>query len=260
VTQKLTRKELKGPDAFQRKGGEFREWLQERQKTLTFGTLGVLGVIGLGVLVNYFSSRGEVDAAKELGGELKLVSRPVEGSEMPGPPSDAKPFKTEKDKDEALVKALGDFRDKHASTHAAASAGLPLAQALFRLGKYDDALKGYDDYLKVALPDDPLRALALEGRGYCFEAKHQLDQAMTAFDELSRENRTDFLNGMGLYHRARILIAQGKKPEAARQLVDVSAAAPNSAAARMAQDRIALLASEGVAIPAPPPPLAVDAG
>ncbi len=54
------------------------------------------------------------------------------------------------------------------------------------------------------------------------------------------------------YHRARILILQGKKDEAAALLVKIPVDHPNTAAARLATERTSLLAAEGVKIPPPP--------
>ncbi len=264
MSDKMSRKELKQPDAFQKAGGEAGAWVVARQKMVAIGVVVVLALGFIAAVISWVSSRGESTASKDLGAALKVAGRPVDAAEKEKPatpaPGEEPAFKSEKEKDEAVAKSLETFRAKHGSSRAAATAALPLAQASFRLGKYDDALKGYDEYLKAAALDDPLRATALEGQGYAHEAKGELDAAITAFDQLARENQTEFLNGMGLYHRARILILQGKKDEAAKQLSEIPAAAPNSSAARLATDRMALLAAEGVKVPPPALPAKADAG
>lgn len=262
MSEKQSRKELKQPDAFQKSGSEAGEWVHQRQKMVAMA-VGAMLVVGFGVsLVIWLSGRTESAASKDLGAALKVMGRPVEAGEKSEPPEPGKEpgYKSEKEKDEAIVKSLTDFRTRYGSSKAAATAALPLAQASFRLGKYDDALKAYDEYLKQVSPEDPLRATALEGQGYAHEAKGELDAAITAFDQLARENKTEFLSGMGLYHRARIFIIQGKKEEAAKQLSEIPAAAPNSAAARLAVDRLTLLAAEGVKVPPPVLPTKPDAG
>jgi tetratricopeptide (TPR) repeat protein len=264
VSEKQSRKELKQPDAFQKSGAEAGEWVHERQKMVAMA-VGALLIVGFGVsLVVWLSGRTESAASKDLGAALKVMGRPVEAAtdkSEPPVPGKEPGYKSEKEKDEAIVKSLTDFRAQYGSSKAAATAALPLAQASLRLGKYDDALKAYDEYLKQVSPDDPLRATALEGQGYAHEAKGELDAALTAFEQLARDNKTEFLTGMGLYHRARIFIIQGKKEEAAKQLSEIPAAAPNSAAARLATDRLTLLASEGVKMPPPPAiPTKIDAG
>lgn len=254
----MSKKELKRPDAFQKVGGDAGAWLVERQKKVAAGIVVVL-VVGFGVgLASYASNRGTDRSAKELGDALKVLSRPVDPAASPPASATEPPFKSEREKDEALVKRLTEFRGG-ASGKADSTAALLMGQANLRLGKLDEALQSFEAFLKTSTQDDPLRASALEGKGYALEAKGQLDQAMAAFDQLARENKTEFLNGMGLYHRARLLILQGKKEDAAKELAQIPSAAPGSAAARLASDRMALLVAEGVKVP-PPVAARPDAG
>jgi tetratricopeptide (TPR) repeat protein len=257
-SEKMTQRELKQPDAFQRAGGEAREWLVERQ-TLVIVGVGVLLVGGLLVaLFSYVSSRGEAKAAKELGAALEILERPVvptpEGAQLTPPAGETPPFKSSQEQDQALVKALTDFRAAHKGTSSATTASLPLGKAEYRLGNFDGALAAFGDYLKGASQNDPLRASALEGQGYAYEAQQKYDQALASFDEMSKADAGGFLEGMGQYHRARILILQGKKDDAAAVLVKIPVDHSNSAASRLATERTALLAAEGVKIPEPPKP------
>jgi hypothetical protein len=74
----------------------------------------------------------------------------------------------------------------------------------------------------------------------------------------------EFMAGMGQYHQARILVAQGKKDEAAQLLADLKASQGTSASGRLATERLAVLAAQGVKIPEPKTPpaatLTPDAG
>ncbi len=257
-SEKMTQRELKQPDAFQRAGAEAREWLIERQ-SLVLGLV-VLVLLGglVAALVNYFSDRGEQKAAQALGAALDLLDRPVvppvEGAQITPPPGEDPPFKSDQEKDEAVAKALTDFRAAHGGTRASATAALPLGKAQYRLGQYEAAVTSFSDYLKGAAGTDPLRAAALEGRGYAYEAQQQYDQALSTFEEMSKVDAGGYLEGMGQYHRARILILQGKKDDAAAVLVKIPVDHAGSSAARLATERTALLAAEGVKIPEPPAP------
>jgi tetratricopeptide (TPR) repeat protein len=258
-SEKMTQRELKQPDAFQRAGAEAREWLIERQ-TLVLLAVGVVLVGGLLVaLFSYFSARGEAKAAKELGAVLEILERPVvptpEGTQATPPAGENPPFKSTQEQDQALVKALTEFRTAHKGTPSATTAALPLAKAEYRLSNYDGALAAFGEYLKDAPQNDPLRAAALEGQGYAFEAQKKYDQALASFEEMSKVDAGGYLEGMGQYHRARILILQGKKDDAAAVLVKIPVDHPNSAASRLATERTSLLAAEGVKIPEPPKPV-----
>ena len=258
----MSRKELRAPDAFQRIGAEARSWLQQRQKTLAVlaALIAVASVAAL--LASYFSGRAESQAAQMFSAALKLVSRPVQSSTTPNESDqeDEQPFPSQRAKDEAVVQELSQLRVLHPKTRAAHTAALALGGAAYRLGRYDPALNAFEDFLKAVPPTDPLRAEALEGEGYVFEAKGQLEQALLTYDQMASVTKGEFMTGMGLYHRARILVQQGKKDEAAKALVEVKSNYPTSTAGRLAGERISLLEREGVKIPPPAPKAAADAG
>lgn len=255
MANRMTKKELRAPDAFQRVGGEAQSWVQAHQGTLALiVTALVLGMGGV-ALAGYVQDRGEEKAGQELALAMRTIDRPV-GNQPTDVREDASnpPFKTQDEKDEAVVKALSEFRAAHPRTRAAATSALQLALAELRLKKFDDSLVGFDEYLKAKHDQaDNLRALALEGRGYALEGKGELDQAIAAYQDLAVANTGTFMEGMGQYHRARILVEQKKLPEAAVAFQEVQTKFPQSAASRLAAERLNLLAAMGVKPPAPAP-------
>jgi tetratricopeptide (TPR) repeat protein len=256
LSPKLTQKELRAPDAFQRVGGVARRWLEQRRMVaLVAAVLAALGLL-VAAIASSVSSSNQQKATHALGTALKPLDRPV-GEAIPG--DDEKPYASQAEKDQALIASLTPFRKAHAGTVAATTAALPLADAELRMGQRDEALGHFGDFLARAPAKQILRVSALEGEGYVYEAKGQLDQALDAFERMSREEAGGFLAGMGLYQRARILVLQGKKLEAAKGFQELVGAQPGTPAARLAQDRLSLLAAEGVR---PPPifPARPDAG
>jgi tetratricopeptide (TPR) repeat protein len=261
VAEKLSRKELKQPDAFMKAGSVARGWFQENVRLVTIVVGVALLVIGGVVIADYVHGRSEEEASQELGSRLKMLERPI--SESATTTGDDAPFKSAQEKDEAVVKAMQEVRSRYDGTKAAHTAALIAAASDLRLKKYDEAIKEYGEFVKdAAHQEEPLRAAALEGQGYGYEGKGELDRALAAFEQLERENKSDFLVGMGLYHRGRILVMQSKKEDAARAFLDVQNAHPNTEAAKLAQARLTELKAQGVAIPepAPKPAGAPDAG
>jgi tetratricopeptide (TPR) repeat protein len=250
LSDKATRKELKKPDSFQKVGGEARDWVAERQKLVATG-VAVLLAVGLIIgLSTYFMGRGKVQEAGVFGETLRVLMRPVEGHPEAFRQQGNTPFKTQREKDEAVRSAVTEFRTKHQGT-SASQAQLALAHAELHLGNADAALINFDEFLGAAPPNDLLRFTALEGKGIALETKGDLEKALLAFDELSLQNKTEFLAGMGQYHRGRILTLQNKKPDAAKAFVEIQSAFPNTAAARLSADRLGLLVAEGVTPPSP---------
>jgi tetratricopeptide (TPR) repeat protein len=253
MSEKAKRKELKAPDALQKVGADAVPLLIQHQKNIVIAVV-VLVAIGGGVtFAQYLGGRGETKAAEQLGAALKPLAREV--NEKPvaeTPEGQDPPFKSQAEKEEAIIKSLTDFRKDHQGSRAAAQAGLPLGQALLRQGKFAEAAPLFDEYLKVSSLDDPLRPTALEAKGYALEGKKEFEAAFAAFEQLAKETKGDFMKGMGQYHKARILSLQGKNDDAVRGYQEVIAEAANTSASRLAADRISMLAAQGVAIPAAP--------
>jgi tetratricopeptide (TPR) repeat protein len=254
-----TQSELREPDAFQKAGAPVAAWLVARQKLMmALAGLVLLGLLGAAIYSS-LKGRGERQAAQELGKTLEVLNRPVEGEPSPDAIPGKAPFKNVRERDEALRQELTAFRSAHSGTPSALTALLPLAQVEQRLGNHDAALGHFDGFLSEAAKDEPLRASALEGKGYSLEAKGQLDQAVAAFEELEALKREEFLTGMGAFHRARLLLVQGKQEEGVKALQQVAADHAKAAAGRLANERLKVLASQGVAIPPAPAPAAAPA-
>ncbi|HEX5744812.1 MAG TPA: tetratricopeptide repeat protein [Archangium sp.] len=254
-SEKMTKQELSAPDAFQLYGAEASDWLMKRSQIIS--TIAVVVVVGglIAALVQYFHNRSEEAAAKQLGQTLESLERPVvEGVALQPAPGELPPFKSEQERNETTVTELTKFRADHKGTEAALTAALPLGKAQYKLGKYDDAVATFGEFTKDAPKSSPLLTAAYEGQGYAYEAKSQLDQALASFKQMSTaEASGEFMQGMGQYHQARILAAQGKKDEAAQLLADLKASQGNAAAGRLATERLAVLAAQGVKVPEPTP-------
>ncbi|WP_434391284.1 tetratricopeptide repeat protein [Melittangium boletus] len=246
---------VRAPDAFQLYGAEASDWLQKRQQYigLAVGAVLVLGLII--ALVSYFSGRKEESASRELGDALAVMEIPVvTGVDLqPAAEGQEKPFKSEAEKDEKIVESLNGFRAKYPGSNAAAMAALPMGKAEYRRGHYKEALAAFDEFLGKADKADPLTVSAREGQGYAHEALKDLDNALVSFQEMSKLDAGGFLQGMGQYHQARILAAQGKKDEAAKMLSDLKTAQTNTAAGRLATERLAVLVAQGAKVPEPTP-------
>jgi predicted negative regulator of RcsB-dependent stress response len=263
VADKIDVKALRRPDAFQSAGGKVRDWLIAQGNVLAV-IAGVLLIVVLSLLLwNHFHQRNEAKAELALGKALQVLERPVgAGASEEAAPGQPAAFPSQRAKDEAVVQELTAFRSSKGGLRAARTAALPLAQAELRLGNAKDALPLLQDFTHGTSQESPFRVLSLESEGYAHEAKGEYDQALAAFERMSTENKTEFLAGMGLYHRGRMLLLQGKKSEAAQAFAEVPVLAPGSAGARLAAERSAELAQQGItaAPPALPPAITADAG
>ncbi|HET9158937.1 MAG TPA: tetratricopeptide repeat protein [Myxococcaceae bacterium] len=241
----MSRQELRAPDAFQRVGVGAEGWVAQR-KTLVVAAIVAVLVVGFGVAVTKtLSDRRESKARVALGTAIGVLSRPVAADLPPGATDEDKPFKTVQERDQAAAAALSGVLTSYPGTKAAVTATLPLAAAEVRLGQLDPAIGHFEGYLRGTPSSEPLRTAALDGLGHAREAKGELPQALDAYERMAREESAGFEAGMGSFNRARILALMGKKQEAAQAFAELVAASPGTSAARLAQDRLSVLETEG---------------
>lgn len=194
-------------------------WVDDHGTKLWIG-LGALVAVGVAwvVLAHYLTTK-DYDAGAALRGAVNIEQGIVVGPDDTAPEDVVVPIFTSAQ--ERSTKALASFAEvakKYGSSNAGRYAMLGVANSQFELGKYPEAASEYAKVLDAAGNDTFLRFRALEGSGYALEAQQKYPEALKRFEELSK-----FANGtyrsLGDYHRARILVAQGK-PAEARALIE----------------------------------------
>jgi tetratricopeptide (TPR) repeat protein len=194
-------------------------WVDDHSKKLWIG-LGGLVVVGIAwvVLAHYLTTK-DYDAGAALLGAVTIHQGIVVAPGETAPEDVIVP--TFSSAQERATKALASYTEvakKYGSSAAGRYAMLGVANGKFELGKYAEAASEYAKVLDAAGGDTYLRFRALEGSGYALEAQQKYPDALKRFEELSK-----FANGtyrsLGDYHRARMLVAQGK-PAEARALIE----------------------------------------
>lgn len=240
--------EAEAPDAFQTTTARLIERLRPHLKLMGLGL--AVGVVLWATVftMRYFKNKKAMRNTAAFGKALKVgVESKVQATEPdkdvlddPGAPQI---FKTEAERGEAFLKALGDAKKLGGSF--ATNAELLRAATLFKLAKYDEAATAYKAFLDKA-KSSPFRFAALEGLGYALEAKGDLDGALARFAELDPDPKKTG-SGLGeeraLWHQGRILSAKGDKAKAIEVLKKLVADFPSSPLKAGAEDRLAALES-----------------
>jgi tetratricopeptide (TPR) repeat protein len=200
------------------------EWFDDHSRMLWIG-LGALVFVGVaGVVLAHYLTTKDYDAGVALHGavtnNLGIVIAPGET-----PPEDliVPTFSSAEERGKKTLDGYKEIANKYGSSAAGKYAILGLANSLFDLGKYAEATAEYAKVLDGAGADTYLRFRALEGSGYALEAQQKYPDALKKYEELSR-----FANGayrsLADYHRARVLVVQGKPAEARTLLEGLSKA------------------------------------
>jgi len=124
-------------------------------------------------------------------------------------------FKSDEERQRAVIEAAGKVVERHGGSPAAATATLMIGHARFRLGEWDGAIESYRAYLGAAGADDSLRFTAIDGIARAYEAKGQLDEAVKAWDQGVGAKGFD---DRAALEKARVLAKSGKTDEARKIL------------------------------------------
>ncbi|MGE5683224.1 MAG: tetratricopeptide repeat protein [Bacillota bacterium] len=82
--------------------------------------------------------------------------------------------------------------DEYGSSENGESAKIFLANSYNFLGKFDEAMKYYDDYSGSI---DEYKAAALAGKASCYEAKNEFEKAAAAFKDAAHVSKSNVQNG-----------------------------------------------------------------
>jgi tetratricopeptide (TPR) repeat protein len=199
-------------------------WFDDHGKKVWLG-LGVLVVLGVAwfALARYLTTK---DYAA--GNLLKAAVANSHGIVVSGddtPPEDAivPTFSSAEERTNKELQGYREVQKKFGDSDAGHYATLGVANSLLDLGKHDEAVREYAKVLTVAGSDAFLRSRALEGSGYALEAQQKYAEALARFEDLGKLGSGAY-KPLADYHRARVLVAQGK-PADARAVLEASSKA-----------------------------------
>ncbi|MCK6569495.1 hypothetical protein L6V77_00095 [Myxococcota bacterium] len=205
-------------DEFVDRGAKVLEWIVKHRLKL----VGVFVVAVAASTVLHFALKAKreaieakaavfLDGTKPLGEARNLLPQFVlGGTEKPKDP--LTPAERTKRLEDAAA-AFGKARDEASGGPLGKISGLGLAGARFEQGKFDEALKLYDEFAADEKADPVARALAVQGRAATLEATNKLPEAIDAWKKFENLDPKSYgvLAGLQI---GRLLEQQGKGPEA----------------------------------------------
>jgi tetratricopeptide (TPR) repeat protein len=204
---------------------ETTAWIDKHGRTVLI-VLGAGVLVAIGALVFSNLSEGK---NREAGAVLQTAITTAQGIVVPAdetaPEDPIFPvFPSVKERED---KALGQFREvtkKFPDTRGATYAQLGEANTQLRLGNYADASSVLEKLrTSKSEQDEFVRFRVLEGAGYALEGQKKYGEARERFEALSKLNNGAY-RIVGDYHRARMLVAEGKRDEAKKLLEELTKA------------------------------------
>jgi tetratricopeptide (TPR) repeat protein len=204
---------------------EATAWLDKHGRTLLYVVGGAIAVAVGGLLL---SNVGE-GKNREAGSLLQTAVTTSLGIVVPAeetPPEDPlfPVFPSAKERDEKALSQYRDVAKKFPDSLAASYAQLGDANIQLGLGNFVDASTIFEKLKSAPKADDFIRARALEGAGYALEGQKQYAQARERFEALSQLKNGAYRT-LADYHRARMLVAEGKRDDAKKLLEELTKAA-----------------------------------
>ncbi len=213
---------------------EAGHWAGAHRRRLGIGTAAAAVVIAGVIFATTWRDARAHAASAAFQAAVESASAPIVGAgEAPPENAPDETFATAQARAEAALARYRTVSSEHAGTTAANWGLLGEANALLELGKHDEARKVFARVLESGRDDAFIEWRALEGLGFSFEAQGKHDEALRRFEQLASVRKGAY-RIVGDYHRARMLVARGKRDKAL-ELLDAAfeadkARAPTDAA------------------------------
>lgn len=209
---------------------EASAWIDKHGRAILL----VLGGALVAAVAVLLVSNARQSKAREAGALLHTAVTTAQGIVVPAdetPPEEplVPVFPSVKEREEKAFNQFQEVVKKFPDSLGATYAQLGEANAQLRLGKYTQAsalfeklrAQGADSNSKGGSSADDagdfVRFRTLEGAGYALEGQQKYAEAAERFEALSQLHQGEY-RMLGDYHRARMLVAQGKRDDAKKLL------------------------------------------
>jgi len=187
MAAKLSKKELKGPDAFQSSIETISDYISENKtRFYAIVTAVVLAaIIALGIYM-YWSSYQS--SAREMYAKAQNIARNI------STPDDAR----------ANIKVYQELIIKYPHSWSARISYYHLGNIYYNLGEIDNAITEYKKFVSSSRSDTAgIKFLVLTSLGYCYEVKKDLKVALEYFEKAQKSDNVGF-ESIGFRNIARI--------------------------------------------------------
>jgi predicted negative regulator of RcsB-dependent stress response len=173
MAAKLSKKELKQPDAFQSSVEVIQDYISENEKR--FYAIVAAIVIATLLVFGFYMYWSHYQASA-----TEMYIKASQNIETP----------------EGAMKNIGVYQqliDKYPHSWSARMAHYHLGNIYYSLGEYDKAIADYKKFVSSRISDNAgIKFLALTSMGYCYEAKKDFKSALEYYEKAQKSDNTGF--------------------------------------------------------------------
>lgn len=190
-------------------------WFERNHGKLRVALLAAVVLLGLVVGWDFWSSRRNAEASRLLWEATQTLNAPIVAQDAEEAPEeeDEEHYDSLASRADAALEKLDAMLDSYGGSRLAPYALLLRGKALYQKGEYAAAREAWEKAL--AEGDETVRARALEGVAFTYEAEENWDEALARYEELREDNDRALLAD---YHIARVHLARGEEVEAKEKL------------------------------------------
>ena len=188
MAAKISKKELKGPDAFQSSIETISDYISENKTRFYAIVTAVIfaAVIAFGIYMywNYYQSSAREMYANAQNNIAKNVETPEAAT--------------------ANIKVYQELINKYPHSWSARISHYHLGNLYYNLDEIDNAIAEYNKFVSSSRSDNAgIKFLALTSLGYCYEAKKDIKVALDYFEKAQKSDNVGF-ESIGFRNIARI--------------------------------------------------------
>jgi tetratricopeptide (TPR) repeat protein len=199
MTIKITKKELKQPDSFQRLVAKVSEFIFDHKRKFYIAAAAVLIILfmsaGWYLYMQHTEKKAQLLYTKAY---LASIKSGQNGNQL----------------DETSLKLYQDVVSKYPGTKVAAIANYHIGNIYYRINEIEKAMKAYQECLKKSSGNSDLVRLVYISIGYCYESKKELAKAIYSFEKAMQIKSADNDASTNLRDIARIYEKQNNKTKA----------------------------------------------
>lgn len=213
--KKISKKEIK-QDKLVETYFKTKTFFEENQRTILIALGSLVVVILLVIYLVNRSRERNIESTTLLGNVINLYDQGQFQQAIDGVPA-------------KKIKGLKFIADEYGNTESGEAAKIFLANSYYQLGKYDEALKYYEDYDG----DNKLfQATAYAGAAACYEIKGNKEKAAELYLKAAKVSESEVTTPEYLLYAARLNAELGKKDVAKKLLDQIKKEYSTSAQAR----------------------------